>query len=66
MGLRRTYPDDKHVAQDLPRIILRAKRLQELAAATNNEGKTTIEDMSLCDSSFPAVLFNSGVYHEVI
>ena len=69
MELHRIHLDDEFVARDIPRIIVRAKRLQAHAEAVNQrgiaEGRNENPDMALCEASFPAVLYNSGVYHEV-
>lgn len=63
MDLHREHPEDEYVARDIPRIIARARRLQEQAAKASAGEEHT---MALCDDSYPAVLFNSGIYHEVL
>lgn len=62
MDLHREHRDDEYVARDIPRIITRARRLQDQAAEASAGEEHA---MALCDDSFPAVLFNSGIYHEV-
>jgi hypothetical protein len=52
--------------RDLPRVLTRTKRLMaEVQVRKEKGGDEAIIGATLCEMTYPAVLYNAGIYYEV-
>ncbi|EJC99248.1 uncharacterized protein FOMMEDRAFT_170567 [Fomitiporia mediterranea MF3/22] len=70
MDVRRSHPESEAAQRDLPRVMKRAISIYDAAVRKHGRGQARDDgiaadsEIALCDQTYPAILFNAGVYYE--